>query len=37
MADHNLTYLPPGWTEDKLQNATDEDLRSLTTEQLQKV
>ena len=32
-----LTYLPPGWTEDKLQNATNEDLQSLTTEQLQKV
>jgi hypothetical protein len=32
-----LTYLPPGWNEDRLQNATDEELRSLTEGQLQKV
>jgi hypothetical protein len=37
MADHELTYLPPGWTEDKLKNATDEELESLTEEQLQKL
>jgi hypothetical protein len=37
MADPNiLTYLPPGWTEDKLNNATDEDYEALTEEQLQK-
>jgi hypothetical protein len=37
MADPILTYLPPGWTEDKLKNATDEDHEALTEEQLQKV
>jgi hypothetical protein len=37
MANPILTYLPRGWTEDKLKNATDEDYESLTEEQLQKV
>jgi hypothetical protein len=32
-----LTYLPPGWTEDKLKNATDEEYQTLTSEQAQKV
>jgi urocanate hydratase len=27
-----LTYLPPGWTEDKNQNASDEDYEALTQE-----
>jgi hypothetical protein len=29
MANPILTYLPPGWTEDKLKNATDEDYEAL--------
>jgi len=37
MANPILTYLPPGWTEDKLKNATDQDDETLTEEQLQKV
>jgi hypothetical protein len=37
MADHDLTYLPPGWTEDKLKDATDEEFESLTEEQFQKL
>lgn len=37
MANPLLTYLPPGWTEDKLENATDRDYETLTEEQLQKV
>ncbi|KAI6841913.1 hypothetical protein KC365_g14158 [Hortaea werneckii] len=32
-----LTYLPPGWTEEKYKNATDQDYESLTEEQLGKV
>jgi hypothetical protein len=31
-----LTYLPPGWTEDKLKNATDEEYQTLTSEQPKK-
>jgi hypothetical protein len=37
VANPILTYLPPGWTENKLKNATEKDIESLTEEQLQKV
>lgn len=31
MANHpTLAHLPPGWTEDKYQNATDQDFEALT-------
>ncbi|KAI7192937.1 hypothetical protein D0869_01749 [Hortaea werneckii] len=32
-----LTYLPPGWTEEKYKTATDQDYEALTEEQLDKV
>ncbi|KAI6811558.1 hypothetical protein KC332_g14282 [Hortaea werneckii] len=31
------TYLPPGWTEEKYKNATDQDYEALTEEQLDKI